>query len=215
MGYLNGDTITVDAILTKHGRKVLAERGSLDIRQFALSDDGVDYRLWNTAHPSGSDNYGEAINNLQNLKAVPTDRAMMKYKLTTLPRSTRYLPYIRTNLSGNVIALDRQGKDGEMEVVIDTINGTDKSYTITVGDSSFTSVSGVTMKDISGAIGGHKPYSTEIPITTQYKGKKPKFRALPLKQLARTEVTITGDDTGATATFILEAQENTRILPGR
>ena len=45
MGYLNGNTITVDAILTKHGRQKLAEGQALGITKFALSDDGVDYKL--------------------------------------------------------------------------------------------------------------------------------------------------------------------------
>ena len=35
MGYLNGNTITVDAILTKHGRQKLAEGQSLGITKFA------------------------------------------------------------------------------------------------------------------------------------------------------------------------------------
>ena len=61
MGYLNGNTITVDAILTKHGRKKLAQGQSLGITQFSLSDDGIDYSLWNSSHPSGSANFLNAF----------------------------------------------------------------------------------------------------------------------------------------------------------
>ena len=48
MGYLNNQVITVDAILTKKGRELLAKGdGSFNITQFALSDDEVDYTLNN------------------------------------------------------------------------------------------------------------------------------------------------------------------------
>ena len=39
MGYLDNDTIVVDAILTKHGRKLLADGASIDPSHFALADD--------------------------------------------------------------------------------------------------------------------------------------------------------------------------------
>ena len=62
MGYLNNSTITVDAILTKKGREILASgRDQFNITQFALADDEVDYDLYNPAHPLGSAFYGAAI----------------------------------------------------------------------------------------------------------------------------------------------------------
>ena len=52
MGYLNNSTITVDAVLTKKGRELLARgRDEFKITQFALADDEIDYDLWNSAHP--------------------------------------------------------------------------------------------------------------------------------------------------------------------
>ena len=49
MGYLNNKTVTVDAILTKKGRELLARNdGSFRITQFSLSDDEVDYLLTNS-----------------------------------------------------------------------------------------------------------------------------------------------------------------------
>ena len=48
MGYLDNSSITVDAILTKKGRELLAKgRDFFTISQFALADDEVDYELWN------------------------------------------------------------------------------------------------------------------------------------------------------------------------
>ena len=94
MGFLNGNTITVDAIITKHGRKKLSEGKPLGITKFALSDDGIDYSLFNPDHANGSSFYGEAITDLPQLEAVPDDGHLMNYTLMTKDRNTIFLPFI-------------------------------------------------------------------------------------------------------------------------
>lgn len=95
MAFLNNSTVTVDAILTKKGRELLARGdGSFQITQFALSDDEIDYTLYNTSHPSGSAYYGEAIESMPLLEAFPDETQIMKYKLVTLPRGTARLPIL-------------------------------------------------------------------------------------------------------------------------
>ena len=101
MGYLNNTIVTVDAILTKKGRESLAQgNGSFNITQFALSDDEIDYTLYNPNHPSGSAYYGEAIENMPLLEAFPDETQIMKYKLTTATRGTYILPFI-ASVAGN------------------------------------------------------------------------------------------------------------------
>ena len=100
MGYLNNGVVTVDAILTKKGRELLARGdGSFKITQFALSDDEIDYTLYNPQHPSGSQYYGQAIENMPLLEAFPDETKIMKYKLATLPRGTAKLPLLQTGYS--------------------------------------------------------------------------------------------------------------------
>mgnify|MGYP003110206667 CR=1 FL=1 len=94
MGYLDNSTVVVDAILTKEGRKLLATGNALNIRYFTLSDTGIDYTLWNPDHPSGSAYYGEAIENLPNLEALPNGAYFMRNKLLSLDRNTTALPYV-------------------------------------------------------------------------------------------------------------------------
>ena len=95
MGYLNNQVVTVDAILTKKGRELLAKNdGSFRITQFALADDEIDYTLYNPNNPSGSAFYGEAIDNMPLLEAFPDESQIMKYKLATLPRGTAVLPVL-------------------------------------------------------------------------------------------------------------------------
>ena len=65
MGFLDNTSITVDAILTKKGRELLA-RGQDEFRitKFALADDEIDYNLWDTSHTNGSNDYVAVIENM-------------------------------------------------------------------------------------------------------------------------------------------------------
>jgi hypothetical protein len=100
MGYLNNNSIVIDAILTKAGRAALAKGdGSFNISSFSLSDDEIDYTLYNPNHPSGSAFYGEAIENMPVLQAFPDETEIMKYKLATLPRGTAKLPQLSIGYS--------------------------------------------------------------------------------------------------------------------
>ena len=94
MGYLDGDSITVDAVLTKKGRELLARGGALDITHFSATDTGVDYTLWNADHPSGSAYYGEAIENLPGLEASVHAEYTLRNRLITLGQDTIALPAI-------------------------------------------------------------------------------------------------------------------------
>lgn len=137
MGYLNNSVVTVDAILTKKGRELLARGdGSFRPTQFALSDDEIDYTLYNTSHPSGSAYYGEAIEAMPLLEAFPDETQIMKYKLTTLPRGTARLPILATK---SVVTL----KQGQSEAITpQTLNylGSNQTfetsgYTFTIADA--------------------------------------------------------------------------------
>ena len=95
MGYLNNTSITVDAILTVEGRKILAAKDAVfNITQFALADDEIDYDLWNPDHPLGTAYYGATIENLPLIEALPDQGQMMKYKLVTLPKNAKRIPVV-------------------------------------------------------------------------------------------------------------------------
>ena len=104
MGYLNNSSITIDAILTKKGRELLARgRDEFKITQFALRDDEIDYDLYNAEHPNGTAFYGAAIENMPILEALPDETQMMKYKLVTLPKGTARIPVV--SVAQNTITL--------------------------------------------------------------------------------------------------------------
>jgi len=147
MGYLNNTAVTVDAILTAKGRELLARGdGSFRITQFALSDDEIDYTLYNPTQPSGSAFYGEAIENMPLLEAFPDETQIMKYKLVTLPRGTARMPVLDIGYSSITI---KQG--ASLAITPQTLNYLSQTalyessgYTFTISDVRlFTSFNGV------------------------------------------------------------------------
>ena len=137
MGILNNQYVVLDAILTTKGRQLLARNdGSFKITQFALSDDEIDYTLYNPSHPSGSAFYGEAIENTQVLEAFPDESQIMRYKLVTLPRGTSKLPVISLGYSSIIL---KQG--ASLTITPQTLNylGSNSTYesdgyTVSVAD---------------------------------------------------------------------------------
>ena len=137
MGYLNNQVVTIDAILTKKGRELLARGdGSFKITQFALADDEIDYTMYNPTHPSGSAFYGEAIENMPLLEAFPDETQIMKYKLATLPRGTAKMPILDLGQTSIVLK-----QTAEKSITPQTLNYLDSNqvfessgYTFTISD---------------------------------------------------------------------------------
>jgi hypothetical protein len=137
MGFLNNSIVTVDAILTRKGRELLAKNdGSFRITQFALSDDEIDYTLYNPNHPSGSAYYGQAIDGMPLLEAFPDETQIMKYLLTTLPRGTSRLPIL--DLGYTSITLNQGASLAITPQTLNYLGGTQtfesSGYTATISD---------------------------------------------------------------------------------
>jgi hypothetical protein len=99
MGFINNTSYILNAVLTKKGKQYLAKPGSnFTITKFALADDEVDYTLWDTAHPKGTDYYGAVLESTPMLEPCVDPEVVMKYKLFTMPVGTKALPYI-TNVT--------------------------------------------------------------------------------------------------------------------
>ena len=218
MGYLNNTVITVDAILTKKGREALARNdGSFRITQFALSDDEIDYTLYNPSHPSGSAFYGEAIEGMPLLEAFPDDQQIMKYKLATLPRGTAKLPIL--NLGYDAITL-KQG--ASLSITPQTLNYLDNvstfetsGYVATIADvrllSSFEGL-GV---NTQAAISQNSTSTIGTNVSKTVIGTQINLRATTVNTLfgtnsqLRTTLTVVGLDSGARITIPVTINKTT------
>ena len=209
MGYLNNSVVTVDAILTRKGRELLAKNdGSFRITQFALADDEIDYTLYNPTHPSGSAYYGQALENMPLLEAFPDETQIMKYKLTTLPRGTARMPILDLGYSAITI---KQG--ASLAITPQTLNylggnqNESSGYTATISDvrlmSTFEGV-GVNTADAA-ALNSSVTIGTNVSKTVV--GTTINLRATTVNTLFGTNtelkatLTVTGRDSGARLTI--------------
>ena len=144
MGYLNNQVVTVDAILTKKGRELLAQGGNaFNITQFSLADDEVDYSLYNPSHPSGSAYYGEAIENMPVLEAFPNELQTMKYKLVTLPRSTAVMPTILAPASIDMVMSQTLTPALSPQTIQFSTTGAEpEGYTATMSNITYANITG-------------------------------------------------------------------------
>jgi hypothetical protein len=212
MGYLNNTSVTVDAILTKKGRELLAKNdGSFRITQFSLSDDEIDYTLYNPFHPSGSAYYGEAIEAMPILEAFPDETQIMKYKLLTLPRGTAKLPVLDVGYSSITL---KQG--ATLAITPQTLNYLGSStafeasgYSVTIGDSRLLSTFngvGINTAEVQ-ALNSSTTIGTNVSRTVI--GSTINLTATTVNTLFGTRtslstiVTIVGRDSGARITIPL------------
>lgn len=224
MGYLDNSTITVDAILTKRGRELLAQgRGTangFNITQFALADDEIDYDLWNPAHPLGSDYYGVVIENMPITEAVPDETQSMKYKLLTLPRGAKAIPFLQASVTSLLV---QPGIDKSVSIETFYYGGTSNGisnilnsaagYTVTLLDASYVSMIDLTVASTvnssvtrpSQNAGGTKSATSEtaivIPQTNSSKieiGLRANrdMERIPQSITKSTKLIITGNETG-------------------
>jgi hypothetical protein len=142
MGFLNNTSVTVDAVLTKKGRELLA-RGQDEFRitKFALADDEIDYSLWDTAHPNGSNYYGAVIENMPLLEAFVDENQVMRYKLVSLPKNTAKLPILEVPSP----SLTFNGPGLTQTITPNTRNGSDNEsgYSFTLHDATIANLTPV------------------------------------------------------------------------
>ena len=204
MGYLNNSSVTVDAILTKKGRELLAEgRDSFRITQFALADDEIDYDLWNPDHPLGSNYYGIIIENMPIVEAVSDETQMMRHKLVTLPKSTTRIPRITIGTSTIIL------RNGEVSTISpNTANFAGGNSTL--GYTAILSNSDVADISVSTPI-----QNSVLPTTPRFIGDNEDARSVAVtgidfvvtaKQLTTRQtatITIIGNETGGSTTINL------------
>ncbi len=98
MGYNDNTTdFFIDAVLTDHGRQLLARNdGSFSVVRFRLGDDEIDYRNWNEL--TGSDNKDQKILDTPIFEAFTNETIALRNPLVTIRNaSLQFLPTMVAN----------------------------------------------------------------------------------------------------------------------
>ena len=179
MGFLDNSSITVDAILTKRGREILAAGGDLNITKFALSDEEVDYTLYDVTHPNGTDSYGAVIENMSLLEATP-NRTTFRSFLVNDSQAGSQLNVDNTNYS-NV------DKDTDISISPTTVGSPSENYIFTIENTNIIRFSG------------------EGPVKTKTAGTAI-LRTQSINTAATTTLTIQGQTSGLVQTITVSVK---------
>lgn len=201
MAYLDNNTITVNAVLTRKGREILAKKGELKIQSFSLSDDEIDYRLYDPNHPQGSAFFDVAIRNTPVFEPFTDESQALKYKLVTLSPGVTSIPVIQVGMDSIDVSTSFRG-----ETVI--VPSTNPSYNTTIG---YTAILGsreagtIIGEGIEGDIAATIPsFVGDVSSQTSQVATGLRFTFVPNNSLTDTIVTnltIIGNESGGSKTI--------------
>jgi hypothetical protein len=198
MAYIDNQTVTVDAILTKKGRELLATNGDLNITSFALADDEIDYTLYQPNHPNGTAFFDIAIRNTPVFEPVSDETQVMKYKLVSLNQGITTIPVI--SIAQDKISVSR---DFTGDIIISP--STNPAYNLTLGYTAILGNKnvGVLVVEQSNSINSVSStiptFAGDINTTSAQVVVGQKFRFLPNSSLGKTTsttLTIIGNESG-------------------
>jgi hypothetical protein len=213
MGYLDNSSVTVDAVLTKRGRELLA-KGQLNITKFALGDDEVDYNLWDPNHTLGSNYYGQAIENLPMLEAFSNDPQTLKFKLMTLPKNTQILPIVTLAESSVVLTTPGQSSVLSPQTSNITDGNSQLGYTFTISNADIISLGADTLPANSNVLNvSHTPDGNQSSHTIT--ALKAQLTARSITTTQTTTLTITANETGGSITIPVTVNADTVLTSGQ
>jgi len=213
MAYLNNNILTVNAVLTKKGREILAKTGGLNITAFALADDEIDYTQFNPNHPLGSAYYDIAIRNTPIMEPITDESQSMKYKLVTLNDGITSVPTI--SVAQSVITVDR---DYTGEILISP--STNPTYNVTLGYTSILANKNVgtlivtETNSLNSTSATVPTFSGDLTSQTSQVVIGNKFRFVPnagLSKTTTTNITIIGNESGGNTSITVTVKVPTTI----
>ena len=212
MGYLDNQSVTVDAILTLKGRELLAQgNNAFNITQFAIGDDEIDYSLWNPDHPLGTAYYGIVIENMPITEAIPDETQALKYKLITLQKDITNIPVV--TVGNTAITLLAAGDASTISPNTSNLQGGNSNlgYTAILSDSSVADIQVVRALQ-----------NSVLPTTPNFIGDNQdaqsiavvgyEFRVVGKSQMLQDKsatITIIGNETGGSVTINLTVKRAT------
>jgi hypothetical protein len=210
MGYNDNQTVTIDAILTKKGRELLAKNGNLNITSFALADDEIDYSLYQPNHPNGSAFYDIALRNIPIFEPFTDETQVMKYKLVTLNQGVTSIPVI-------TIAQDKISVNRDFTGQILISPSTNPAYNLTAGYTAILGNKNVgiivvqTNNSLNSVSNTVPTFAGDINTASSQVVVGMTFLFVPNSQLGRTtttDLTIVGNESGGSTSI-----EVTVIVP--
>jgi len=198
MAYIDNQTITVDAVLTRKGRELLAKTGNLNITSFSLADDEIDYTLYDPNHPNGSAFYDIALRNTPVFEPLTDETQVMKYKLVTLNQGVTSIPVISIAQDKILVTRDYTG-DIIISPSTNPAYNLQAGYTAILGNKNVGTLIVQQTNSINAVSNTIPTFAGDINTTSAQVVVGNTFRFVPNSSLGKTtttNLTIIGNESG-------------------
>ena len=191
MGFLDNSSITVDAILTTRGREILSRGGNFDVTKFALSDEEIDYTMYDSTHPDGTNSFGVMLDNTSMLEAIPNRANLSSFLVNSSLEGSRILIAIEDypRASSTVV-------HGTVPTTIGTPDEEAEDYTFTIQNTNV-------VKFWRFYVSTDQPWQVVSSNTKSVVGRGIQWEPIPINTLATTTITVKGNVSGITKTVTI------------
>ena len=186
MGLFDSTSTTVDAILTTRGREMLSRGGDLNITKFALSDEEIDYTMYDIYHPAGTDSFGVLLENTPILEATPNRSKLNSYLVDNSQESSEILISTLNYPRAHWTVID-----GTIPVTVGSAEEEAEDYTFTIQNINV-------VKFYRFYVSTDQPWQVVSSNTKSVVGRGIQWKPQSINSLATTTITVQGNVSGIT-----------------
>ena len=186
MGLFDNSSTTVNAILTTRGREMLSRGGDLSITKFALSDEEIDYTMYDKYHPAGTDSFGVLLENTPILEATPNRSKLNSYLVDNSQESSEILISTLNYPRAHWTVID-----GTVPTTVGTAEEEVEDYTFTIQNINV-------VKFYRFYVSTDQPWQVVSSNTKSVVGRGIQWKPQSIKSLATTTITVQGNVSGIT-----------------
>ena len=186
MGFLDNSSITVDAILTTKGRQILSQGGNFDITKFALSDEEIDYTMYDSTHPDGTYSFDLMIDNTSVLEAIPNRANLTSFLVNS------------SQIGSNIFLSQTDWTNLHWDTLLNLVPTTTGTTEEEAEDYTFTIQNTSVVKFDRFYNATSEPWQTVSDNVKLVVGRGIQFRSQSINLAATTTITVRGNVSGIT-----------------
>lgn len=191
MGFLDNSSITVDAILTTRGREILSRGGNFDVTKFALSDEEIDYTMYDSTHPDGTYSFGLMIDNTSVLEAIPNRTNLTSFLVNS------------SQIGSNIFLSQTDWTNVHWDTILNIVPTTTGTTEEEAEDYTFTIQNTSVVKFWRFYASTDQPWQVVSSNTKSVVGRGIQWEPIPINTLATTTITVKGNVSGITKTVTI------------
>ena len=196
MGFLDNSSITVDAILTTRGSEILSRGGNFDVTKFALSDEEIDYTMYDSTHPDGTYSFDLMIDNTSVLEAIPNRANLTSFLVNS------------SQIGSNIFLSQTDWTNLHWDTLLNLVPTTTGTTEEEAEDYTFTIQNTSVVKFDRFYNATSEPWQTVSDNVKLVVGRGIQFRSQSINLAATTTITVRGNVSGIIKVATVQVRPN-------